>query len=417
MMFKILLSALFGQMTLSQPVPTGPVGGELDIQGCMIGAGYSWCAATNSCMRMWENPCPDNYDGCSDCLKRQRNGENIACPTECDIIDSGFTRPVEPPHPVDPLPTYHPPPPYPPPPYPIGTACPDVMCMMYCENGFVTDDGGCNTCSCITIQPHGTHDIVTDQVGECPIPYSICSNDYVCPKVTELTHCSQDGISGYTTYRLSLVITNPHIQNIYAIYGDSQPELHPMSFPPAYQGRSIGDTNIGGISEPIVGVDGDAAYDSWLTIGITEGDIHNELSSVGIDFQSWTETTGIYTTNGAVFTMNADGVTVTKPEYVVAQITISDDQKEDIILNAQGKLNCDNCDKTSVWTENDITFHLEKPDIANPNIIPTNCASWYDGCNTCSVINGNIGGCTMMMCFRQGNPYCQSFNIEPPSGH
>ena len=41
--------------------------------------------------------------------------------------------------------------------------------------------------------------------------------------------------------------------------------------------------------------------------------------------------------------------------------------------------------------------------------IPNNCVTWYDGCNTCSVTNGVIGGCTMMYCFVQNDPYCQAF--------
>ena len=31
-------------------------------------------------------------------------------------------------------------------------------------------------------------------------------------------------------------------------------------------------------------------------------------------------------------------------------------------------------------------------------IIPKNCVTWYDGCNTCSVSNGILQGCTLMMC-------------------
>ena len=44
--------------------------------------------------------------------------------------------------------------------------------------------------------------------------------------------------------------------------------------------------------------------------------------------------------------------------------------------------------------------------------IPDNCVSWFDGCNTCSVTNGNIGGCTMMMCFTQSTPECQAYSIN-----
>ena len=39
----------------------------------------------------------------------------------------------------------------------------------------------------------------------------------------------------------------------------------------------------------------------------------------------------------------------------------------------------------------------------------TNCTSWYDGCNTCMVRDGIIGGCTKMMCFTQNEPYCKEY--------
>jgi hypothetical protein len=46
----------------------------------------------------------------------------------------------------------------------------------------------------------------------------------------------------------------------------------------------------------------------------------------------------------------------------------------------------------------------------NTQQIPNNCISWFDGCNTCSVNNGKIGGCTMMMCFQQGTPECRAYD-------
>ena len=45
----------------------------------------------------------------------------------------------------------------------------------------------------------------------------------------------------------------------------------------------------------------------------------------------------------------------------------------------------------------------------NTNEIPINCISWFDGCNTCSVNNGQLGGCTMMMCFQQGTPNFRAY--------
>jgi len=33
------------------------VGGEKDIHGCLVAAGYSWCEAKNRCIRVWEEEC------------------------------------------------------------------------------------------------------------------------------------------------------------------------------------------------------------------------------------------------------------------------------------------------------------------------------------------------------------------------
>ena len=42
-------------------------------------------------------------------------------------------------------------------------------------------------------------------------------------------------------------------------------------------------------------------------------------------------------------------------------------------------------------------------------LIPYNCATWYDGCNTCQVTNGAANICTMMACFTQGDQECLSY--------
>jgi hypothetical protein len=415
-MFKIF--TMFGLLSLThsqQPNLPVALGGSRDAHGCLIGAGYTWCDSHQSCIRQWLTPCSDNYNGCTDCLSKQRKGMNIACPVECNVVVDQWRRPIAPEplphHQVDPLP-----------PAPVAeTPCPDVMCMMYCENGFQQDQNGCNMCSClspIAMTPPEINGLLNSVPvpGECPIPITYCDNLYACPKVTEVTHCSQDGISGYTTYQLSLVIHNPEIRNIYAIYGDTQFGEHPLSIPPAHQGTSIYGSNLGGVLPEIISLNRDAAYDSWLTIGLTEGDRDNKLSSVGIDFNSWTETNGIYTTNAAVFLMNSD-VDIIDQEISIAQLTIPDNLVEDVIINVQGKLHCDkmvhgSCMDTHVktWQETQITFHLEKPQIANPDVIPNNCLSWFDGCNTCLVREGVLRGCSRLMCFTEGNPHCLSFS-------
>ena len=45
-------------------------------------------------------------------------------------------------------------------------------------------------------------------------------------------------------------------------------------------------------------------------------------------------------------------------------------------------------------------------------VIPNNCTSWFDGCNTCSVVDGAAESCTEKYCFQQGKPHCLS-NAKP----
>lgn len=39
-------------------------------------------------------------------------------------------------------------------------------------------------------------------------------------------------------------------------------------------------------------------------------------------------------------------------------------------------------------------------------LVPAECASWFDGCNTCQVVNGTITSCTQMMCSLPQPPRC-----------
>tara|TARA_Y100001970_G_C14238065_1_gene863145 strand:- start:43 stop:1437 length:1395 start_codon:yes stop_codon:yes gene_type:complete len=430
------------------------VGNQRDNNNCLISAGYSWCESSNSCIRTWETPCKDHFTSCDDCLNQQRKGRNIACPSNCDV-EGPISIPLPPDH------------------------CPEVMCVMYCENGFIQDSNGCNTCQCnnpmIAVDPtpilvtdpipntpvinpslnicsevqmavyhecnsdcyncdfddartvlsdcmnnglRASNDLCQGEVSSCSIPYHDCDNEFVCPKVTEVTSCGENGLSGYSTYRLSLIIKNPNVKNIYAIYGDGENFPKPMIIPPAYQSIINFNSNIGGVLPAIVNIDSDAQYDSWLTIGITDGNSDNEVMTVGIDFSTWSETSGIRTTNGAVFTMDPEINIVDGDEYIVAQITIPNDRSADLTLNAQGRTKCEeynNCNKDNrAWKQEGIIFNIEPPTQNNQNNIPTNCISWYDGCNTCQVNNGQIGACTRMMCFRNDRAYCTRFQT---SGH
>jgi len=51
--------------------------------------------------------------------------------------------------------------------------------------------------------------------------------------------------------------------------------------------------------------------------------------------------------------------------------------------------------------------------ICNENVfngIPSDCVSWFDGCNTCSVVDGVTQVCTMMFCLTNQAPYCMLYS-------
>ena len=99
--FFLGITNIAGQYVSGDIVTIMPI---VDMNGCIQSAGYSWCQSSENCIRQWETPCDDNYNNCIDCLTRQRSGENIACPTECDLeticntdidcIDTYFCRPT-----------------------------------------------------------------------------------------------------------------------------------------------------------------------------------------------------------------------------------------------------------------------------------------------------------------------------------
>ena len=404
------------------------IGGPQGDHGCVIGAGYTWCKSSNNCIRSWITPCDDNYSDCSDCLEKQRSGMNIACPEQCDHIIIDPLPPVY--YPTDPLPpVYYPTDPLPPVYYPLPPqhVCPDVMCMMYCPNGHQIDANGCQMCQCNndlptplpptpqppTPQPPAPQPPVA--VDECTLAQPSCAgHSYVCPKLTEITNCNEGGIDGHTTYQLSLLVKpNMNIKNIYALFGDTDTT---MRIPPAYQSHSNHGQNIGGVNAYIASMFPDSNYDSWLTIGLIDGNPENKLSAVGIDFNDWSESGAIDVTDGAVFTMDPVDVDLTTmgTDIIIGQLTIPTHSTHTVIVNVQGKSisSVKSHAPTEPWTERNIQFPLISP--RNANIIPYDCESWYDGCNTCSANNGVLGACTRLMCFREDSPYCLRYTT---SGH
>lgn len=81
----LLLAVLIAGCSAPPPPAVRPILGAPSSSDCLASAGYTWCEATQGCMRQWETPCPDNYNSCMECIQKQRSGVNIACPAQCDI--------------------------------------------------------------------------------------------------------------------------------------------------------------------------------------------------------------------------------------------------------------------------------------------------------------------------------------------
>jgi hypothetical protein len=147
---------------------------------------------------------------------------------------------------------------------------------------------------------------------------------------------------------------------------------------------------IGGVNPQFFNLKGAAQYaqyDSWLTVGMTNGESASAISVVGDDVTSWSETKALTTEDGAIFWMNpSDGPSVTDANgkvgtgyptgnIVVAQLTVQSGVSFDARLNCQGRTNHgDN------WETTDVKFHVGKI----PNYFPRICTgvqkATVDGC-------------------------------------
>ncbi len=68
-------------------------------------------------------------------------------------------------------------------------------------------------------------------------------------------------------------------------------------------------------------------------------------------------------------------------------------------------------------TNNEQNLEDTTPNITtplNPEIIPNDCISWFDGCATCVLVDGEITACTKTACKEYGEAECLEYaQIEP----
>jgi hypothetical protein len=142
---------------------------------------------------------------------------------------------------------------------------------------------------------------------------------------------SVGSLDGYDTYVLTATLTAA-AQNVYSIFGNAD---FAFSIPAAYQADTPFGANTGGVNPEFFAINANSEFDSYLTIGLTDGDSAGALSSIGLDFASWTESAGLATDNGAVFFMAPDDGP--SSSAVVAQLTIPAGTSATAVMGLQGR--------------------------------------------------------------------------------
>ena len=134
--------------------------------------------------------------------------------------------------------------------------------------------------------------------------------------------------SDYTTMRLSVELTAEQ-SNVYAMSGTAT--TGPLTAPAAYQVAAPFGADVGGVSPAFFAIANNDAlgfseFDSWLTIGVTDGSTPGAISaSPGFDIAtSWTADTPLSQDDGAVFYMDPStmGANSGTDPIVLMQITM-----------------------------------------------------------------------------------------------
>jgi hypothetical protein len=162
----------------------------------------------------------------------------------------------------------------------------------------------------------------SDLSNGCVDPVVGESDDYLNPVVT-----TTGSAAGYTTYMLTASLHANTAANLYSIEGTPDGT---MEIPAAFQVATPFGANVGGVMASMQ----TSVPDSWLTVGITDDCNTGVLSSLGIDFESWSETTGLSVDNGAVYWLFPDAAP--GGDVAVAQLTVPSGSSGTVKMGMQG---------------------------------------------------------------------------------
>jgi hypothetical protein len=169
-------------------------------------------------------------------------------------------------------------------------------------------------------------DFGKDLSGGCIGPVVGEAAEFLDAIVTALA----SSVQGYTTYRLTASLHGT-ARTLYSIEGTPEGS---MVLPAAYQAGAPFGVDTAGVNPQFLALVPDAEYDSWLTVGVTDSSDAGGLSSIGIDFSSWTDSAGLTVDDGSVFWMDPDSAP--EGDVVVAQLTVASGSSGTVTMGMQG---------------------------------------------------------------------------------
>ena len=171
----------------------------------------------------------------------------------------------------------------------------------------------------------------------------------VAPRVEELASF-QDARVDFVTRRLYAELSDPAAQNVYAMYGlaseagSEAGAAQPLIIPPGFQVAIPFGADIGGVSPAFFKHSPDSEHDSWLTIGLEEGNNGEIAMSPGAfpeGADAWGPTQGLSLTDAAVFWMDpSQGPT--DRSVLLAQVSCPAADACEATINLRGRYGADN---------------------------------------------------------------------------
>eukprot|EP01043_Picozoa_sp_COSAG02_P024722 COSAG02_NODE_1361_length_13053_cov_26.443956_9_plen_491_part_00 len=197
---------------------------------------------------------------------------------------------------------------------------------------------------------HLLPDLGRDISSGCIDPVVGATEEFLLPVVT----ASSTSLDGYITYVLSASLHHT-ATNLYSIEGTQHGS---MEIPAAFQVATPFGANFGGVHDLVGGLAPDVQYDSWLTVGITDGCGTGVLSAIGISFEPWSETTGLEVDDGAVYWLSPDAAP--GGDVVVAQLTVPVDSSGTVKMGMQGRAT-----GGGDWNVPEVTFIYPPPEVTH----------------------------------------------------